>query len=670
MQPDYTSQSDRSGADRLWLVAILLLGLAPRAYLLFITNFGIESDEAIVGLMAKHFIENAVMPVFYYGQSYMGSLEPLFVAAAFKLTGVGNVGLKLVPLCFSLLHIYLVYRLAIRFTSISGARIAALLCSLAPSALIHWSVKARGGFIELVVIGTACLILAVDVIEIDRHRRVRAFFLGLLLGLGWWVNNQIVYYGLPIVVLVSWSLFRNLGVSGMCRLGLLGALGFFIGSAAFWYQNIAGDPQWATFEVLFGSSGEKHPLAYLNGFFNIAIPIIIGARRFWSEHDVFPNATLLAAIVYCLAAVYLLWLCFSVQPRERRCSILLLLSFFASVALVFSLSSFGWLSRAPRYILPLYSVIFVAAGVLYGGLRRRKSLGASTLGFVLVASLLIVQTASNFNSRGFVVPGQPSVYAGQRVMKDHQPLYDWLKEEGYDHIWTNYWIGYRTAFETKEKVTFSRFGRPRSLRLPEYENPDVLKGKPPVYVLVPQEALPFAVQLRQFGYDFRVIEVAGYHIIDQLRSAAPRGRQLSLSSDDVVVSAGEETSFALIDGDVKTRWQTGEPQNKEMFILVRFAEPTIVSGFDLDFDGYVHDAPRLLQVYCEHGDGTSTIVSNMDQTKAYFDLHEKEWFEIPNVWTFRFPERQCTEMRFLQRSSSPVYDWSIAELRMYGEAQR
>lgn len=669
MQPDRTlaKHTSHSSSNTFWLLAIVLLGLLPRVYLLVLTNFGIESDEAIVGLMAKHFLETGSMPIFYYGQSYMGSLEPLFVALAFTITGVGNVGLKLVPLCFSLIHIYLVYRLSLRFTSVSGARVAALLCAIAPSALIHWSVKARGGFIELVVIGTACLILAVDLIEEEKRRAGRALGLGFLLGLGWWVNNQIVYYAMPIFFLVAWALFRSFGIVGTLRLGGLGLLGFLLGSAPFWYQNVLGEPQWATFDVLFGSEGKKAPLVYARGFFNTALPIILGARRFWSESDVFPHATLIAMTIYACIGLYLVWSGCTVKPRSHRLSVLLILGFFCSVALIFSLSSFGWLSRAPRYVLPLYSVLFVGGGALYGALltSKRFALVSRGLGFLLVSALLVIQLASNFSVKGFVIPGQPSVYAGQRVMKDHQALYDWLEAEGYEHIWTNYWVGYRTAFETNERVTFTRFGRPRSLRLPEYESPANVQGKPFVYVLVPQEALPFAIQLRQFGYDFDVIEVAGYHVIHKLRESLQAGEELHVPVENVIVSSGKDTAFALVDGDIGTRWKTGEPQNKDMHIVVHFAEPRLISGFDLAFDSYVHDAPRLLQVYCEHGDGSSNIVSNTDQTKIYFDLHEKEWFEVPDLWTFRFPEQRCHELRFLQRSTSPVYDWSIAELTIY-----
>src|SRR5215471_2106686 len=47
----------------------------------------IGSDQAVVGLMAKHILEGKGHPVFYWGATYAGSLEPHFVAAVFAVLG-------------------------------------------------------------------------------------------------------------------------------------------------------------------------------------------------------------------------------------------------------------------------------------------------------------------------------------------------------------------------------------------------------------------------------------------------------------------------------------------------------------------------------------------------------------------------------------------------------
>ena len=52
------------------VVAAVLL----KSTLVAVGSFPFNSDEAVVGLMAKH-ISQGARPVFFYGQVYMGSLD-------------------------------------------------------------------------------------------------------------------------------------------------------------------------------------------------------------------------------------------------------------------------------------------------------------------------------------------------------------------------------------------------------------------------------------------------------------------------------------------------------------------------------------------------------------------------------------------------------------------
>lgn len=70
------------------LVTALLIGAAIlRIDFIRASGFVIDADEAIVGLMANHILHGGELPVFYYGQHYMGSLEPLCAALMFWLFG-------------------------------------------------------------------------------------------------------------------------------------------------------------------------------------------------------------------------------------------------------------------------------------------------------------------------------------------------------------------------------------------------------------------------------------------------------------------------------------------------------------------------------------------------------------------------------------------------------
>ena len=662
-------------SERICLALVVLLGLSPRLVLLWAGGWVIDSDEAIVGLMAKHIAEGRPWPIFYYGQYYMGSAEAILAAALFTLFGVSAVCLKLVPLGFSLLHIALVYQLARRFTDRLGALAAALLCALGPSALVLWSTKARGGFIELVVIGTLALIWSVDLLRSAAPRPRNFFFLGALLGVGWWVNNQIIFYMLTIAAVFSYHFLRLFGFRSSLKFLLVSLAGFFVGSLPFWIVNLHPETFLATFHTLLGNQAPHHrgTLAHLAGFFQLALPILFGSRRFWSEVDVFPGASGLAYAAYAVSLLVFLLIWRVAAKRGlsavKRAPFGLLALFCLVVPLLFSVSSFGWLSLAPRYLLPLYSVLFVIAGTAVSQLRQWGFWRLSALVFF---SLLTVQIVSNYPGR-IALPGQPIVSNGERVAKDHRPLIDWLRRKRYRHVHTNYWIGYRLAFETAEEVTFTRYGNPRTLRIADYERAE-LGGSAPteelgrlVFVLVPGEAGALAEGLSRLGITFRQNFIGEYVVIDQLQPVSERGDELELDPRRIQSSSRQEWLQQMIDGDPGTRWGSGEPQHNSMFVEVTLALPTAVSGIDIDFGFFPHDAPRGLIVEGRQRDGQWCELADLSEPAHAAALNVGAISGNRSQWKLYFEPRELTAIRLLQTGSHPLFDWSIAELRVFGE---
>src|SRR5574344_689667 len=94
--------------EKIIFILILFIAFALRLDFLIANNFTLDSDEAIVGLMAKHINEGKTSPIFYYGQHYLGSLEAYAVAGLFKFFGFSAIALKAVPLIFSLIFVVLV----------------------------------------------------------------------------------------------------------------------------------------------------------------------------------------------------------------------------------------------------------------------------------------------------------------------------------------------------------------------------------------------------------------------------------------------------------------------------------------------------------------------------------------------------------------------------------
>ncbi len=182
-----------------------LLGLAilVRGLLLSRWCSDFESDEAIVGLMAKHILAGQ-FPVFFYGQFYMGSLESMAAAVIFAMTGDMNGWLlRLSPLVFYLAFMGVAYLwLKLSFNP-AAALWGTLFLAIPPAALTKWTYVARGGFTEILFLGTLLLFLHQQGLSLG-WRADRVFGLGLVAGLALWTNPLAVLY-LATIALI-WSL--------------------------------------------------------------------------------------------------------------------------------------------------------------------------------------------------------------------------------------------------------------------------------------------------------------------------------------------------------------------------------------------------------------------------------------------------------------------------------
>src|SRR4051812_33212544 len=89
----------------------LLLSLAIAAALIFARSAVFvryehaffDSDQAIVGLMAKHLIEGRAFPLFCYGLNYMLGVDAWITAPVFAVAGVSVATLHIAMVLFNVL---------------------------------------------------------------------------------------------------------------------------------------------------------------------------------------------------------------------------------------------------------------------------------------------------------------------------------------------------------------------------------------------------------------------------------------------------------------------------------------------------------------------------------------------------------------------------------------
>jgi hypothetical protein len=96
--------------SRLALPLALGVALVLRVLLIWRSPGVLDGDEALVGIQAERIAAGTAhpLPVFFYGQHYMGSLEAYLAAGLFRLVGPSVSALRLVPLFFALLLVALV----------------------------------------------------------------------------------------------------------------------------------------------------------------------------------------------------------------------------------------------------------------------------------------------------------------------------------------------------------------------------------------------------------------------------------------------------------------------------------------------------------------------------------------------------------------------------------
>jgi hypothetical protein len=293
------------------VVAVLALvyGFVLRVWLL--VQLPIWGDEAIVGIMARA-IDGGNFTAFYWGQHY-GGLEPYLVAVGLKVGGGGEPAMNGTPAVLCALGALLVAAVTFAATKSRPLALAASGVVFVWPYVVIWQSVREGGFRE----ATLCcgLVAILYCVRIYRRRAGPASFLvlGAALGLGWWASPEILYFGLPcLVLLVAWyAASRRPAVAEIAtnrEPSLWAALGLLLGG------GLVGSLPWLYANAHTGFASIKSSSLPVNGgatygerlsvFFHYMLPLQLGVRTLSSGDWVGGAAVgkLLYAVVLLLIA--------------------------------------------------------------------------------------------------------------------------------------------------------------------------------------------------------------------------------------------------------------------------------------------------------------------------------------------------------------------------------
>ncbi|WP_433392400.1 hypothetical protein [Micromonospora sp. KLBMP9576] len=231
----------RPRLDRPALVA-LLFGLAGVGYRLVLTLRTVpvsNSDEATFGLAALHIAQGRELPVFLYGQRYMGVLESYLAAPLIAVAGPSWPLLRLPLLLLYALFLWLIHRLTRRICSPWFAAGIVGLLALGGERVVRDQLTVVGGRPEVKVAVLLMLLIAVGLArDRVRHRRLAIGAFGLLAGVAVWSDWLILPYLAVAALTLAWVARREL-------LGWAGPLllaGFAVGIAPMIRDNLVAPP--------------------------------------------------------------------------------------------------------------------------------------------------------------------------------------------------------------------------------------------------------------------------------------------------------------------------------------------------------------------------------------------------------------------------------------------
>ncbi len=456
--------------DRYLLLGFLLICILYLS-ILFTSQRYADGDEAVIGIMARHIIQQGARPIFFYGQPFGGggALEAYLAVIPFLLFGQNAISLKLVALVSFLTMLLLTYRYCRIYLDLESARLAFLLLAVA-TPLIEWHTKMRAGYVFLLLFVILILRVYTGITRMKRIRPAPFILLGFLSGFAYY-NMALILTFLLTLFLASFS-WKRIFWRVKSVVYFLG--GLIIGISPLIYYNLTHNFANLRYTIYIATGGENPWLYQLRQLVFRFFPGFFVGRN---VDGIVPRIPLQAWIEYA-ATLVILGLALYLYRHSLRSIVSALLPEKLrrrswpppkpEGILVFYLYLFLFLhtfSRAmifsPRYLLPLFPVLSIVSGAVIARLLRsglRSGRIVARLLLVTLAGLGIFNhlgylraptvTDDVLTTEGLVVNAQTSGRAARNII-------EYLQEKGVRHVHCSYFLQWRLIFESRESVIAS-----------------------------------------------------------------------------------------------------------------------------------------------------------------------------------------------------------------------
>ncbi|MBI2441984.1 MAG: hypothetical protein HYV35_11520 [Lentisphaerae bacterium] len=545
------------------VLLLLAVALATRIYGAWCLRYNLNPDAGVVALMVKHMAEGRDFPVFFYGQPYMGSLEPLISAVLCRLFGLSGFLVCLGTALLGFLTLPVIYCWTRELDSSRVAGIAALAFLLVgPFGYFHYQISPRGGYAATLLFGTLVLWLSgrgiVREWQGSPPRAAWFLLLGLLAGLGWWSNQlvtaDLITAALLVVLLLS---PRRLALRTLAA-----AAGFALGSWPFWWWNAAH--QWASFGFL-GTFARRPMGEGLSLFFLDRLPDLLDLAGATQPQKFFCGA------IYIVAALITAGVMFQ-AGRQRRLPGgvfgLMLFAFILISALIFSTSHFAEMN-SPRYLLPLVPVVAVMVGVMTA---RFQAWLPAALAWAAWLPLLIL-VACQFPALQWAGRRARGEAAYQRQIES---VGTFLNERRVAAAYIPYSL-YAWHFALREVIGLSELGLDR---YPAYSRQAELAERIAVF----HNAGGLSEFLSAYGGSARLEQPSGVDV--QMDFAPPSSAHSRLpveTIERITDSKGRDGRALAMDYNLDTWWESAAAEGEDEWVEIQFRKPERLSQLRLLF---------------------------------------------------------------------------------------
>jgi hypothetical protein len=377
----------RPRLDRDQKIALAVFGVCLVTRLPFLWGaYGLfSSDASAQGLMALHILEGRHHPVFLYNWSYVGSIKAHLTALLGWVSGEPVVSFAAAAALIYAAFAGAVYLLARTVSSRAESLVAAGFVIVAPGFLAAWGMGNEGNYVDVMLFGTLMLVLGARFIKDEADGVTAGFWMGVLGGLAFWTHILATYY---LLTALGVLVLHRVGRTALARLAAF-AGGFVVGDFPGILWNATNE--WLSFRWWSLDAGTVEAtdrvgrtLTQLKEVGTTSLAVLSG---YWpADAPPWPSALWHPVLSLLIPAVFLF---FAWRHRAKLTTVspeLMMLGFSVLVVLVFAVSSFGWMTAEPRYLLFLFSVVPVFLGTAVVALWRWRAPAAA----VLVAALVFV----------------------------------------------------------------------------------------------------------------------------------------------------------------------------------------------------------------------------------------------------------------------------------------